>query len=88
MSVEVVGWVLLVMAVIPALSSSVMTGVTSTAGLFLVAVTGIAMIAGTGAGTREWMLGGGIALVLAGEVMYWRRRGRPNWPDRKRAQER
>jgi hypothetical protein len=78
------GWLLLVAALVPALSSSILTGVVSTVGLFGVAVAGIAMIAGTGAGTREWILCAGLVAVAVGEWMYWRRCGRPPWTLRHR----
>jgi hypothetical protein len=78
------GWLLLGMALVPALSSSILTGVVSTLGLFGVALAGIAMIAGTGAGTREWILGAGLVAVVVGEWMHWRRFGGPPWTPRHR----
>jgi hypothetical protein len=67
------GWLLLGAALVPALSPSILTG-----------VVGIAMIAGTGAGTREWILCAGLAAVAVGEWMHWRRCGRPPWTLRHR----
>jgi thiol:disulfide interchange protein len=73
MTPQMVGWVLLVLALIPALSQKVQTGVTSALGLWLLALAGIALIAGTGEGVREWLLCVGLVLAVAGEVMHWRR---------------
>lgn len=68
----VIGWALLVMAAIPVLSPSIKTGVVSTLGLFAVALSGLTLIADRADGIREWLIIGGISLVVAGEWWYWR----------------
>jgi uncharacterized membrane protein len=73
MTAEVIGWVMLVGAAVPVLSPGIRTGVASTLGLFALALAGLALIAGTGGGTREWLIGGGLVLAGIGELLYWRR---------------
>lgn len=73
------GWLLLAAAAAPALSRQIETGVTTTIGLWCWALAGICMIAGTGDGTWEWLLGAGAVLVALGEWLHWRRCGKPSW---------
>lgn len=75
MTASVVGWVLLALALAPALSPTVETGVTAAVGLCMVALAGLSMAFGFGEHRREWLLTVGFVLVAAGLLMQWRRSG-------------
>jgi hypothetical protein len=75
MTACVMGWALLVLALLPALSPHVETGVTAAAGLLMVALAGLAMALDFGAHRRDMLLWAGLALTVLGLLMQWRRAG-------------